>query len=496
MASLHTTFKTALLACLVAAALGSPEVCRGQIGPGVAHMRAGAFDSAHVYFSNALITAQNNQDWATAAKAHNALGVCHDELANFTSSARNWNAALELYRANGDSSGVAKVLNNYGGSLYRQGRNAAAVANLQQALALRDTSANPAGSANTLSNLGAALVELHRYDEANNELRAAARFKTMAGDSVGALYVHINRSVMFAEMGDTTQAIGVLESILPAATTYGTHSQAVKVLHNLSKYHAFAGDPEKAQMYLDQYAAKARPELMPEVRDNLLAAEMRLEAAQTRNHLDAMRISRLERNGALFGGIALLFILLAVFLFITRRRAIVQRSLAQMQLKGTIYDHHSVAKMIDLSIESVKGDQPEKAADQLEALRDVFFSKSGEDINNRLELLKRRVSSMATLVFKVQCPDFNEQPIDEVFTICEQLVFHHAQHSNPDNIFLLVDMEQGVKITLRSVGKSQPVSRSVMADMAYSVVKQMGGKVNILHTGSAQEQELSTFVTF
>lgn len=496
MASLLTTSKTALLACLVAASLVSPEVCRGQIGPGLAHMRAGAFDSAHTYFSNALITAQNKQDWATAAKAHNALGVCHDELANFTSSARNWDEALALYRAHGDSSGVAKVLNNYGGSLYRQGRNAAAVSKLQHALALRDTASNPAGSANTLSNLGAALVELRRYDEAAKELEAAQRFKLLAGDSVGAIYVAINRGVMFAEMGDTTLAIETLESTLPAARGYGSHSQTVNILHNLSKYHAFAGDPVMAQSYLDEYAATARPEYMPAMRDDLLTAEMRLEAAQTRNHLNAMKIATLERNGAIGAGAALLLLAAAVFFFIARRRAVLQRSLAQMQLRGTIYDQHRVAKMIESSIESVKNANPTAAAEQLEALRDVFFSKTGEDMNERLELLKRRVSSMAHLVFTVNCPDFDDQPVDEVFTICEQLVFHHAQHSKPDNIFLLVNMEHGVKITLRTAGKSEPVSRSVMADMAYSVVKQMGGKVNILRTGSAQEQQLSTHVTF
>lgn len=213
-----------------------------------------------VEYSQRALSLLGGEQSDTVGRAYRALGLVHIVKGEFAAAITELQQALTLFERFDRSYDIAVVQHDLGVAYERSGNLAVAELHFKQALKHWERTSNVADMANTLNSLGVGHHYQGRYAEALATLEEALEKAVAAGAPRTEAYVLASLGDLYRDLRDFPQALAAYERALEIARRRGMAFIGFYALLAMGDTHRLQGDLAVAHYYIEQAAAKVRPE--------------------------------------------------------------------------------------------------------------------------------------------------------------------------------------------------------------------------------------------
>ncbi len=203
------------------------------------------FDETYTYYMEALDSLDRIDDRYHYSLVNHGLGLHLSRMGQYEQALHYYEVSLATDRAIGDAAGAAWTQNNLGLLYSHLGEFETALALHQEALQTARVAQARTTEGLSLSRIGQDLYGLGRHKEALAALEAAVDIQQQLKQSVWLIESNAGRAAVCLALDDTTQALALVESILPdlrPETLLGAR-EALRVYWNCYLVLAAMGDP-------------------------------------------------------------------------------------------------------------------------------------------------------------------------------------------------------------------------------------------------------------
>ncbi len=200
-------------------------------GAGVMASGLGNYESARLYFHQALARARIGKDQVMTARVLNNLGIVAGERAEYSQASHFFAEALEIQQAIGDQWGACNVQMNLGIVENHRGEHALARQHFEQCLEF----ARQAGVQNlialNLDNLGEALINLGELELARSRFEESLRLarELENQETISHALGGLGKSAFF--QGNLDEALGYIQEALAVLNNIGYQTGLAGALH-------------------------------------------------------------------------------------------------------------------------------------------------------------------------------------------------------------------------------------------------------------------------
>ncbi|MEM9829140.1 MAG: tetratricopeptide repeat-containing sensor histidine kinase [Bacteroidota bacterium] len=219
---------------------------------GAWHQYRGNYDSALLFYEEALSVAAQQQDNALAVQMNNSIGTVYFRKADYDVSVQYFLKSLEAAELDGDSTSLAGGLNNVGAIMELQERYNEALDYYQQALRIKKLLGDSLSYARTLNNIGNVYGELGQNEEAARYLEHSLRIKRKS-DKAGSLALSLtNLGIAYKDLEQYEKALLCYYEALEIDDRLGKKEGMLSTANNLAELFIQLNQLDSALHYAEQ----------------------------------------------------------------------------------------------------------------------------------------------------------------------------------------------------------------------------------------------------
>jgi signal transduction histidine kinase/tetratricopeptide (TPR) repeat protein len=306
--------------------LGMQEALNGL---GLTYDARNETEQALNHYTEALAINQAIGHKRGESATYNNIGMMYNYQGDYSLAIEYFLKSFRLDSLMGDEDGMGLTLSNIGMIYNNTDQYDKAMVNLQRSLEIRRRLNSPSQVAKTLNNLGIVYSMLDRNEDAENAYLEALQIKRDIHNDHEVAITLNNIGMFYLDWGKTAKAQAYLEEAKRIFDTYPASEFHIDNLNLLAKYHAKAGNFERAYEFksaasalsdslLNQKLLSERADLMAQYETEVKERELeqyRLEMAENK-----LQTSRFYLALTLLGAGMILLMAVALVIFIGYRR--------------------------------------------------------------------------------------------------------------------------------------------------------------------------------
>jgi tetratricopeptide (TPR) repeat protein len=231
---------------------GSSSLCSAYILSGFAHRSLGDFINAQQYIQLGLNTALALKDAKLIASASLQLGVILSQSHRFGEAMEHLKIARHYYETSGSLVGEAKTLFNIANILILRDEPDEAFTVLENALAKYSEANDLVGSSLVLASIGMVHKQKGRLQPAAEQLQQSLRLLQSLDQPLNELLVSLNLAECLIQMGDTSYAESMINSVRDRALKLGLPLVQCRALLLSSSLNALLGRTDDSERSFEE----------------------------------------------------------------------------------------------------------------------------------------------------------------------------------------------------------------------------------------------------
>ena len=173
---------------------------------GEAYYFKGLYDSAAIYYFQALQDVKRSGNKLTLGKIFNNLGKFYRKTKDYDRALQNYEEALQIYKDIGNEVELATILNESGVVYEYMGNYEEALTRYYKSLETREKLNDPLGKSYSLNFIGNAYAQQKKYDKALENLNEAIKIKNEIKDTFSLAYCYSDLALAYKMKNELVKA--------------------------------------------------------------------------------------------------------------------------------------------------------------------------------------------------------------------------------------------------------------------------------------------------
>lgn len=173
---------------------------------GEAYYFKGLYDSAAIYYFQALQEVKKSGNKLTLGKIFNNLGKFYRKTKDYDRALQNYDEALQIYTEIGNEVELATILNESGVVYEYMGQYEEALSRYYKSLETREKLNDPLGKSYSLNFIGNVYAQQKKYDKALENLNEAIRIKNEIKDTFSLAYCYADLAYPYKMKNELVKA--------------------------------------------------------------------------------------------------------------------------------------------------------------------------------------------------------------------------------------------------------------------------------------------------